>query len=241
MNFFKKNPKVEFYSVNWPQTYNYPIEAINTVNQPWLAGIKDNLKNKSKNYDVSLGSSYLCSGIREIMSTGYVLRAHYDFIISTNGDGNSFEWQLPDKSLDPISFFSPEQYGDYAPLPAQTLRSLIKIVTPWRVRLPKDWKLLILPIQYGEKQPFTCSGGILDTQISREIHPILFWHILNGEEFVKAGTPLCQLIPIQTATVEFEIRKSSEKELEYDQITKATLSSTWGRRLKALKKISNDM
>lgn len=236
MNLFKTKPKIEFYSVNFPQIYNYPIEPISTVNRPWLTNIKENVKNKYKNPHLHNSSSYLCSGIREIMNTGYVLRAHHDFIIKTNGDGETFEWSTPDSSLKPIGFFSPEQYGDYGPLPEQTLRSLIKIETPWRVILPKGWKLLVLPVTYIENQPFTSSIGILDTQISREINPILFWHNLNGEEFIEAGTPICQLIPIKTQITEFEIRKASDKELEYEKIVSVTMLSKWGTSRRSILK-----
>jgi hypothetical protein len=227
MNFFKKQPKVEFYSIDWARTYNYPIEPISTIAIPWAITAKATLISKNKNNLHDFSSTHMCSGIRGIMNTGYVLKAPNDFIISTDGDGVSFTWEQPHASLQPLDYFSPDQFGDYAPLPPQTLRSLIRVITPWRVKLPAGWNLLVLPIQYSEPQPFTSSIGILNPEISRQLSPVLYWHNLNGRELIKAGTPLCQLIPIRSDILPIEVRKPTEQELEFEQITNATLSASY--------------
>lgn len=236
MIFFKKKPKIEFYSVNWEQTYNYPIELMDTVNSPWFSEVKEIISKNKNNPNAVNSSSYMCSGIREIMNFGFVLRSPKDFIITTNGDGVSFKWEQPNNSHLPIEYFGPEKYGDYGPLPPQTLRTVIKINTPWRVILPPGWKLLVLPIQYAEKQPFTTAVGILDTQISRHINPSIFWHNLNDTTLIKAGTPLCQFIPIKTEIPKLEIRKATDKELEYEKLLHATLGSSFSAIRPALMK-----
>jgi hypothetical protein len=231
MNLFKKKAVVEFYSVKEPLTFAYPIEPINTVKTPWVGELVRSRAEKIRNNeDVSARVTGACSGIQEIMNTGYVVRAPNDFKIITDGNGYSFNWETPSNTNPPIKFFAPYMFGDYAPMPPQTLKTLIKVDLPWRVKMLKGWRLLVVPINYGEQQPFTAATGILDTSISGELNAILYWHVLEGETIVKAGTPLYQIIPIQdNDAFDFIVRSPTQEELKLDAISRYLPDTTWGR------------
>jgi hypothetical protein len=231
MNWFNKKPKVEFYSVSPAETFGYPIEKMSTVDKPWIKeSALFSKQKKTELLDLHVGAGHGCSGINQLMTTGYVLRALNDFVIKTNGDGETFTWQTPSAQHPPIKYFPPEQYGDYAPLPPNTLKTVIKVTTPWRVKVPAGYKILLLPIVYGEKQAFTACPGVLDTSISCQINPILFWHELNGETLVKAGTPLCQLILIKDESAELVVREASDDEYKYDSFHQAYAGNSFSSK-----------
>ena len=154
-----------------------------------------------------------CPGIVDIINAGYVFRLHRDIRIITNGDGRTFSWEVltdsKQDSLD-ISYFGPEQFGDHLNLPENTLKTLIKINLPWIVK-SKKYNLLMTDVSFVEENRFSVAEGILDTDKGIEINPILYWHVLNGSEILKAGTPICQIIPIQKiATPKFYCDIDSE-------------------------------
>ena len=230
-NLFKKKTVVEFYSVNEVLTFCYPIEPISTVKSLWVNKmIKERAKKARNGEDVPARITGVCSGIQEIMDTGFVVRAPNDFKIITNGDGFTFRWETPSNTNPPIKFFASYMFGDYAPMPPQTLKTLIKINLPWRVKMLKGWRLLVLPINYGEQQPFTAAIGILDTSVSGELNAILYWHTLNEEVLVKAGTPLYQIIPIKdNEYFDYVVRSPTDQELKLDMISIGLSDNTWGR------------
>lgn len=228
MTIFDRPPKVEFYSVDEARTALYPIEPMTSVPMPWIADSKAFYLEKRKGKASSVTAAHMCSGIGQLMSTGYVVRTLYDIVITTNGDGVAFGWQTPSAECT-VDYFEAEQFGDFAPIPPQTLRTVLKIFTPWRVSLPDGWGLLMMPISYGEKQPFSSSTGILDPRLSRELNLIVYWHELNGEVLVKAGTPICQLIPVRLNTPNMIVRPATEKEKHLNDVMKFARRATFRR------------
>jgi len=52
------------------------------------------------------------------------------------------------------------------------------------------------PVHYTGESRFTTATGILDPFISCELNIAMYWHVLQGREILKAGTPILQIIPI---------------------------------------------
>ena len=88
-------------------------------------------------------------------------------------------------------------YGDrFVPFRNDTLKTIIKVNTFWRYSSSDDIVLLQMPIPYPDHNIFTACTGIIDPDKYLELIVQLQWHKLDGQYTIKAGTPLCQLIPI---------------------------------------------
>jgi hypothetical protein len=207
-NLFQK-PVFKFYSRIPGVLDSFPIVPSKTIRPSWVRSVVDAYKKQTE--DVSnygnrqLTSIAKCPGIIDLAKQGWIVRSWFDFIIRTDGPSN-IAWKVPptfppsvlvdDFTTDPIRFMSLTDPELKIPLPPQTCHAIVKIATPWIVDIPKGWNLLMLPISYPDDTRFQCSTGILRPGLHVEVQPQVFWNVTQGEELVKAGTPLCQLIPI---------------------------------------------
>lgn len=227
---------IEFFSYTKDLNYAYPIEPIDTLKLNWVKESAQAFQ-EIKNDTSHESASHLCAGIKDLMSVGYIVRLPYDVGIKTNGDGVSVASMIPHDKIPEIKYFTGRHFGDVLPVPHSSLKTAIKIDTRWAVKMPKGWKMLMIPINYYQDQPFTCATGVLDTSICNQINPILYWHGFDGEYILKAGTPLCHLIPIYTGNIpQMVTRDMTSKEIEWHNIYNGYLSNSWGR--KSYKKLS---
>ncbi len=146
-----------------------------------------------------------CPGIRKIISTGWIVTAPADFIIKPHADGIKFDWLEPwrfggeavtIKETTYISDHGPYQTVPLLDDPENMLHSIVKVQTPWRVESSDDILLLQLPVTYMNENRFYSATGIFDTRYAYNVNVQLFWKDKKQESLVRAGTPLCQLIPI---------------------------------------------
>lgn len=63
-------------------------------------------------------------------------------------------------------------------------------------KLSDDVVLLQQHVPYVNQPYFTTANGILDPKYSYEANVQLFWHVLEGEVTIKAGTPLVHYVPL---------------------------------------------
>ena len=200
-NIFKKS-KVVFICTQEAFKDLYPPIYSKDLQRPFLQKINSDYQHKAKQPVCPfrrLTSTAKCDGIRDIISAGYIIRLHRDLKINTNGDGETFTWEKLscgfEKDVGDIGWFSPGQYADYINLPPQTLRTVLKIHTPWLIETDDFCFIQTHPSFCGEHR-FTVVEGILDPLRNRQVNSIMFWHVLQGGEVLKAGTPIAQLIPI---------------------------------------------
>ena len=206
----------EFFTENKATEINFPILFASQVTMPWTKQAKEKLSNDIKDYAKAHTGSHLCSGITQLMRSGWVITSPFDFVITTNGDGRSFKWQTNSQAYS-LSHFEPEQYGDHAVLPVQVLKSVLKINTGWNFKCPEGWGLMMMPLQYVDENRFTAATGIINPKISNDANVVFFWNVLEGEVLIKAGTPLALMLPIQLETQPFIIREKTEKEKQFDK------------------------
>lgn len=226
--------KIEFYSVIDGIDLMYPPLPASEIEMAWVKGSKNFYVNKQKERIGSATGAHLCSGIRGLMDNAYILTTWHDLLIETNGDGQSFKWEAPKtngglmEEHTAVECFPPEQFGDYAVLPPQTLKTILKIPTPWRVNLPKGWGLMYLPLHYHDESRFTSLIGVLDPSITNALNAVLFWHELNNTTFIKAGTPICYMVPFKLdEKIEFIVREPTEKELRFDKLRATVAFTVW--------------
>ena len=174
-----------------------------------------------------------CPALRDVMDSGYVLKCPADILIKTDGTGVNFEW------ISQMKFCTNIGAGKYvsAHIPQQTegIRQLvdqqkdvldwtIKLELPWRVQAHPDLVFIQMPIPYWDEDRFTPPTGIVDPSYSYEINLQLFWHkIEEGEYLIKAGTPLCQWVPVHRSflsnrNIDFYCETANEADFENNAI-----------------------
>jgi len=90
-NPLRKKSWIRFYSLEPAVTDLYPIKPASNHKRSWVQGERK----KSKCPVSGLISTANCPGIKNLMSSGYIVPAPADFKITTNGDGISVNWEAP--------------------------------------------------------------------------------------------------------------------------------------------------
>lgn len=238
--------KIEFYSIVDGIEMMYPPVPANSINMSWAKGARETYARTQKEGGAGASTgAHLCSGIRDFLENAYVLTAWHDFNIHTYGDLRSFEAEtaLTNASImngrKGIEFFPPEQFGDHAVLPPQTAKFIIKVPTPWRFKMPKGWGLMYAPLHYGDEDRFSSVVGVVNPSILNEINAVLFWHVLEGKTFIKAGTPLCYLIPVKLdEKLDVTVRAATEKEKKFDIVRRDCAYTVWRNKAAAYAKLT---
>lgn len=214
--FFSQRKEIEFkHKVDLVRKL-FPIYCATKLPMAW----RKKLNNYIKDNNLSLQNTSFCSGINELLNMSYVVTSVTDISITTNGDGKSFKWEVPRPTISKtigyaaVSYFESVQYGDYVNLPENTLKTILKIQTGWTVKLPKNYVLIFSPLTYNEENRFTAFSGVLDPTISNELNVPLFWHILDGQTVIEAGTPLALLTPIKQEKFSFVIKEQNIEDAE---------------------------
>jgi hypothetical protein len=178
-----------------------------------------------------------CPALRDVMDSGYVLKCPADILIKTDGTGVNFQWisQMrfctqtggPGNPGKYVSAHIPEQTEGVRQLVNQqkdVLDWTIKLELPWRVQAHPDIVFIQMPIPYWDEDRFTPPTGVVDPSYSYEINLQLFWHkIEEGEYLIKAGTPLCQWVPVHRSflsnrNIDFHCETANEADFENNAI-----------------------
>jgi|TARA_B110000503_G_scaffold127178_1_gene196601 hypothetical protein len=207
MFFKKKKPWVRFTNAMAGAEIAHPVITAQSYNFDWYkAAAADYRKRQSErtetqNLNNHLVSTTRCPGLHQLFKTGFIITNPIDFTIETKKDSPGlFRWESAVNAefggKDYIGAHVPEQLYQFMPFREDTLSSLVKVNTQWKMYSSADIVFLQLPIAYPDHNMFTAAHGMLDPQIVFEINVQLFWHKLEGIHLVKAGTPLCHLVPI---------------------------------------------
>lgn len=202
----------------------HPIIPAKEYKFDWMASLNKSCNNSNKNLPVhqQKGNTAQCPGINSLMRKGYIVTAPFDFYIKTSADRENFEWRM---NIDPTMFskdanrpyvaaHTPDQLHNFSPARKDSLNTIIKINTYWSVFSSDDIDLLQMPIPYPDHNIFTACYGIIDTDNYCDLILQLQWHKINEEVLIKAGTPLCQLVPIpKKFDVNLEVAAMTPKDL----------------------------
>ena len=172
-----------------------------------------------------------CPGIREFLNAGYTVPLPCDIVIETNGDGVSFRaTDLAPKNSGHFRVVphEKESFHDYTQVPLNTLQNVIKIATGWNAVPDERIVFLVLNPFYNDEPRFTTISGIYDPMLDTQINPFLFWHVLNGREIVKAGTPIAQYIPIPREFIPPPLicRTATENDIKKNEAVLNTIHSS---------------
>lgn len=205
---FKKNNIIRFTNYIDAIVDSYPIVSSSKIQRPWLKLSTDQYKNEITKFKSGCPFAGFrpkniakCPGIKSLFDIGYVMTCPYDVRITTNGDGTNINWDLPFTSNEmgfaPVAIHKPDVLFDHLDPPPNTVKSILKLDAGWQVTAPDDVLFLMTNLNYTEEKRFTSVTGILDPKNSTKLISQLYWHVINGSEIIKAGTPLMHIIPIK--------------------------------------------
>lgn len=214
--------KIEFFSSVPGVAETFPVRASREVIPKWVHAAKaDYVKNKDK-HDIHI---YKCPGIFEMYMTGFVVTSWHDIEIET--DGVRFRMTIPDAKLETLLGKQAVQeqthlgVAKFLPQRPWSTKSILKINTPWHVLAPRGVKFMMIPMPYTDYFDFESCIGILDPALSTEINVQGYWNNLTpGKHFIKAGTPMAQLIPITERNLDFVVRDATDGDRQW--LTKRT-------------------
>jgi len=182
-----------------------------------------------------------CPGIFQLQRNGWIMRSWQDFTIETNGDGIDFNWT---SAIDQTRFgldgyigaHPAFQLADYMEnWRANTLRTLVKVNSPWRCNVPKGYFLLEMGVPYQDENRFSAVQGLFShEQGYAQLNPQLLWHIPKGKILVKAGTPIAQYMLIRKEHIGMHINvvgKASEQEF-FDLVNNYRFVKNYGETKK---------
>jgi len=232
--FFRKKSYVRFYSVYPGIESVYPVKQAKNHKHKWLDNLTKDYAKELEEVTTSkcpfkqIISTAKCPAIRDITRRGYIVYAPCDIKIITENNGEHISWSTSYSFADApelgqiLSFHTPESLLDHIDHRPDTLKYVLKINLPWRVECSNDIVLLQSQVHYSSESRFTAASGVLDPKESNQINVQLFWHVMDGVEVIKAGTPLAQYIPIQRnfepnfiVDVENERDKIKDRSLKY--------------------------
>jgi len=197
---------------------DYPIVSASKVKRTWMAEPNKKYKQKleelksncpfspqfytSNQIGTFIKNISRCPGLTNLFHTGYILVSPFDIRINTNGDGKSINVNIPfshsQLGFAPVACHQPEVLHQYCPPPHNTNESIIKVDAGWQVgKCRRDVVFLVTNLHYTDERRFTSVTGILDPLESTKVISQLYWHVNEGTEIIKAGTPLTHIIPMK--------------------------------------------
>jgi len=247
--FKRKEPKVEFVSLLPEVAQIMPIEESKNVKYKWWAdAVADYKKQRQDEPKLHRKFSHVtrCPGISNIARRGWIQRAWQDISIKTRGDGR-FDWLTPidQRTVDcdhdwqwPYVGYHPESlYGKFID-DKRSLKTILKIQSPWMVYIPKGYYLMSMPIPYPDRFEFTASTGLLDPDYGPNFLNVqMSWHELDGEVHIPAGTPLCQYILIKKDDIKGTVRGYEQKDIDNLRVRANTMDNRWIANYNPLKNV----
>jgi hypothetical protein len=152
------------------------------------------------------------------MTTGFVVTAWHDTDIESTPDKMTITIpdvglnELLDKRGNTTQIQTAQGVAKYIPKRPWSQKSILKINTPWHVLAPRGVKFMFIPLPYTDQFEFESTIGILDPGISSEVNVQGYWNVGFGKHTIKAGTPLCQIIPITEKSYSMVCRDANKKD-----------------------------
>tara|TARA_B100000287_G_scaffold410505_1_gene439025 strand:- start:46142 stop:46870 length:729 start_codon:yes stop_codon:yes gene_type:complete len=170
-----------------------------------------------------------CPALKQLGSTGWIVPMPCDVKIITNGDMETVDWKAP-TLLDTDNGFVSVHDGTQsaASAPPHSMNSVIKIGTTWRVSAPKDVVFIQSPVLYNGEKRFTSALGIFDPRRVPQLNAQLYWHVLEGETLIEAGTPMMQLIPMMRESLrsfDYFVEDASHEDYVFEEKLNYNMSS----------------
>jgi hypothetical protein len=254
MNWFKRQPKVEFVSTIPGLLDLNVITPMGSFRPAWLTKeIADYKANKRNSSNLDERTSLVrCAGIRKLYTTGWVVRAWQDIEVDIKPDG-TFTWKTPIDQADlrlgsvnvnyayvthhSTELFKHSEYFSRKPL-------IMKLQCPIFAKIPKGYNMIEMPVPYQEHDNFYSAMGIFERSFGFfELNVQLIWN-RPGKFVVEAGTPVSYITLIKDEPTLANFRDATQDELlqiRSQSLFKGTSKTSSHRQIKsAIRKLMGD-
>lgn len=161
-----------------------------------------------------------CMPMLDCMSHGYIIPLAVGVHIKTNDNCSEIIATCP-PTLKGIDYHGLDQIGgsNGPGFPAPP----IKFINYWVVKTKPGYSALFTTPFNHFNPHFTCLSGLVDTdKYPKEVNLPAIWHTPNFDDYIPAGTPLVQVIPVRRNEIPRKpsIRKMTKKEFKVIETTR---------------------
>lgn len=198
---------IEFFSIINGVSETFPIVESRTLFPNWI---------KQARLEISNTNISRCPGIISLFTSGYYVTSPWDMEIISEHD--KITGYCPSEEIEkllgkqPIQIQSADGIAKYLPKRPWSNKHILKINTPWHIK--SNLKFLMIPLPYSDKFELESTMGILDPSVSSEINIQCYVNGF-GNFNIKAGEPLCQIIPLTENKYNFVARDASQNDREW--------------------------
>jgi hypothetical protein len=227
MKFWNRRNKIEFFHNEPSILDNFPIIESKDLKLKWVKRARKDIENSAVN---TPGFTHLtrCPAIFDLFKYGYVIPLHKDIAIKSKR--TNFEWHtiMAESEKSKLINGFTEHITNLIPTPPWSANFILKFNTGWNVIAPKGVKFLQLPIAYPDTFEFTATMGIFNPAVSTQINFPMFWHEMDKETIIKAGTPLGHLIPLSEKRYQMVQRNMNQQDKDWmDKVNSMQGSTFW--------------
>lgn len=235
--FKSKQPEIKFVCLIPEVAKAMPIVPASKIHYKWAKKAADDFKQQRDSAGVAGSVRHIarCPGIAKVAKVGWVQRSWQDISIQTDGTGG-FGWGTPinqstmtvghEFKWDYVSHHSADSIEPFGLIKNGTLPTIVKIQSPWIVYIPKGYYLMCIPIPYSDDPRFTSTIGLLDGDHGPIfLNAQLYWHCLDSQEVIPAGTPLAQYYLIKKEEITEVVSAVTESEVEDLRLRRVVVDS----------------
>ena len=168
----------------------------------WLKKMPNHQQNPDDIKDPTLKK---CLPVIDAMTAGYTILTHMDIVLSLDENRKLKTHWLSEEHKEDMQRHAPiEQHGAWR-IPGTPFEhmNILKYMNPWRISTPKNYSVIFLPPVNRFELPTIPLVGLVDCDNYKNVVNIPFLHteLAPGGNPVEipAGTPMCQVIPVQRA------------------------------------------
>lgn len=228
---WKKKNKVIFYCSVDGVEKTMPIILAKDIKYEWIKRAVKSFTEKKLDISHSTNDGKIrhtsrCPGIFQIKSQGWIVRTWQDIELNINEP--EYTWRTPLNqvklsngiSMDDVTHHSEMMLKQhFENWPKNSFSQIIKINTPWYVKVPKGYVLNQFHPSYLDEDRFTSLPGTYSPDYGMgTINVPMIWHSKQGKYLIKAGTPIAQLILSKKEDIDFENKVVDEEFKKEDKI-----------------------
>lgn len=216
IDLFRTKPVIEFYChPDYEDRIPEPIPSKRAMPK-WWKRLSDSLPHHRDAFGKNMLTAKKCMPLLDAMSYGYMLVTCGDVYVKSDENSVIIE-QINAPGIDTAGHHIVDQIGGSGNVPFSP-GNPIKFHNHWVIKTKPGWSCLFVPPVNHFDSPFSCLGGLVDTdKYPKEINFPALWTKPNWEGTIPAGTPLVQIIPIKRKTLNRnpKIRKMTDEEFRW--------------------------
>lgn len=197
-NYFKffSNEIIEFYChPNFQDVIPEPKPAIKYLPDWFRVLPPENKEITDKAFNIPMMTAKKCFPLIDAMSLGFVIPLCGDLHVKVDNDMTETVVHNP-PGIKLAEFHDVEQVGGQT-APRYPMNP-IKFINHWVIKTAPGWSTLFIPPINNIDNPFTCLGGLVDTDnYPKEVNFPAIWNRPGFNGVLKSGTPLVTAIPIK--------------------------------------------